>query len=56
MSNHHEYLGDGVYASFDGYNVCLSLGSHDNDPVIYLDPVTLKALIYYARKVPEFDD
>lgn len=24
------YLGDGVYAVFDGYHVLLRLGSHDN--------------------------
>lgn len=31
------YLGDDVYASFDGYHVCLHLNSHDSEPVIYLN-------------------
>lgn len=50
---HPEYLGDGVYATFDGYNICLSLGSHDDEPVVYLDPSVMKALQAYARKVPQ---
>jgi hypothetical protein len=42
-----EYLGDGVYAHFDGYGVWLTTGNHDRrlaDNEIYLEPKVLLAL------------
>ena len=45
------YLGDAVYASHDGYQVWLSLNSHDAEPLIALEPNVLKALIQYAQRV-----
>ena len=45
-----EYLGDGVYASTDGYDICLTtedgLRVHDT---IVLEPVVFSALIAYAK-------
>jgi hypothetical protein len=45
------YLGDGVYASFDGYHIWLHLGAHDNPGLIAIEPAVYEALIHYARKV-----
>lgn len=44
-----QYLGDGVYASHDGYHVWLSVGSHENQPVVALEPSVLSALVHYAK-------
>lgn len=44
-----EHLGDGVYASFDGYHVNLSVNDHRNHAVA-LDPYVLAALVEYARR------
>lgn len=41
------YLGDGVYASFDGYQIWLHVGAHTNPPVVALEPEVLKALNDY---------
>lgn len=39
------YLGDGVYAVFDGYGIELRANSHDKPTdVIYLEPLVLEAL------------
>lgn len=46
------YLGDGVYASYDGYHIELRLSDAKSPPVIYLDPTVMKMLnIYYDRVV-----
>lgn len=44
-----EYLGDGVYASFDGYHVWLAVNNHENDVVALEQPV-IDALARYARR------
>jgi len=41
------YLGDGVYASFDGYHVILDLRQQDNSQIA-LEPDVLKSLKLYA--------
>lgn len=46
-----EYLGDGVYASFDGYNIVLDLRAQDSTTRIALEPLVLSALITYAERV-----
>lgn len=47
MMTEKEYLGDGVYAQFDGYQVWLSVGLHS---VIAIDPDVLGRLNdYWAR-------
>lgn len=45
------YLGDGVYASFDGYQIWLHLGAHDNPRLIALEPGTYRSLMDYAQQV-----
>jgi len=45
-----EYLGDGVYASFDGYHIILDLRAQDNTTRIALEPSVLANLYTYAHK------
>ena len=44
--DHAEYLGDAVYASFDGYHIWLTTGD-GNDQRIALEPSVFNALIRY---------
>jgi hypothetical protein len=37
------YLGDGLYASFDGWQICLRAPREDGDHKVYLEPGTLGA-------------
>lgn len=41
------YLGDGVYASFDGYHVWLAVNHHQNK-VVALEPRVMSALFEHA--------
>lgn len=48
---HHkfeEYLGDGVYASFDGYHIWLKTQTGD---AIALEPSVLQSLMYYQARL-----
>ncbi|MDE2097120.1 MAG: hypothetical protein KGL39_07730 [Patescibacteria group bacterium] len=45
-----EYLGDGVYASFDGYQIWLAANHHENR-VVALEPEVMMHLIEYAAKI-----
>ena len=46
-----KYLGDGVYASFDGWHVWLHVGDHKNNPCVGLDPEVLANLFKYDKDV-----
>jgi hypothetical protein len=46
-----EYLGDGVYASYDGYYIWLTLGSHLNHPLVALEPAVLRKLFDYNKLI-----
>ena len=48
------YLGDGVYASFDGYQIWLAVNNHENK-VIALDSDVFKALVEYQNELKEED-
>lgn len=55
MNDNHDksrprYLGDGVYASFDGYQIWLAANDHRN-LVIALEPGVMSALVDYAEDV-----
>lgn len=41
------YLGDGVYASFDGYHIWLDLRGQDDTTRIALDPDVFSALLRF---------
>ncbi len=45
------HLGDGVYASFDGYQVWLHVNSHEAPPVVALEPGVLIQLTAYYREM-----
>ena len=47
----YEYLGDGAYARWDGYQIGLLVGDHRSEPVVYLEPEVLRALVAFARRV-----
>jgi hypothetical protein len=44
------YLGDGVYASFDGYQIWLAVNHHTNKQVA-IEPAVLLSLLSYAERV-----
>lgn len=44
------YLGDGVYASHDGFQIWLAVNNHLND-VIALEPNVMEILIRYYERV-----
>ena len=46
------YLGDGVYADFDGYHITLAANDHRN-VVIYLEPSVMSALKSYETWLVE---
>ena len=48
--NHNEYLGDGVYASYDGYQVWLAVNHHANK-VIALEADVYGNLKKYVEKI-----
>lgn len=50
---HQEYLGDGVYASFDGYQILLRANDPHTLNVIALDSEVLAALDRYKKYLEE---
>ena len=52
MKIEDRYLGDGVYASFDGYQIWLAANHHENK-VIALDSDVMKALVEYANHITD---
>ena len=45
-----QYLGDGVYASFDGYHIWLAANHHENK-VIALEPAVFQQLVQYEKEL-----
>ena len=46
------YIGDGVYAIFDGCGIWLHTGSHDKpDDRVYLEPEMLASLNRFVKEV-----
>jgi hypothetical protein len=48
------YLGDGVYASFDGYHIWLTTGSHREEEAtnkVALEPPVFDALHKYQQEI-----
>lgn len=44
------YLGDGVYASFDGFQIWLAVNHHANK-LVAIEPTVLLSLLSYAERV-----
>lgn len=47
------YLGDGVYASYDGFAIVLDLRAQDSTTRIALEPHVFTALAAYAKRVSD---
>jgi len=46
------YLGDGVYAIFDGYGIWLHINDHEHPTDrAYLEPQVLEALVAFDKEV-----
>jgi hypothetical protein len=50
------YIGDGVYASYDGYYIWLRAPREQGDHEIGLERPVLEALIRYAKRITGEDD
>ncbi len=48
-----QYLGDGVYASFDGYYIILDLRGQDNTTRIALEPEVMHSLFEYQKSLQD---
>lgn len=48
------YLGDGVYASFDGFSIALDLRGQDTTTRIVLEPAVVTALFNYRKRIDDF--
>ena len=44
------YLGDGLYASFDGWHLNLTVDNHENH-VISIDPSVMEKLLDYIDEI-----
>jgi hypothetical protein len=47
MSEHETYLGDGLYASFDGFMIVLRARRENGDHEVFLDQSTLQAFMQF---------
>ena len=53
MSERETYLGDGLYASFDGYQIRLRAPRDGGDHVVFLeDGLTLQAFFEFLDTLP----
>lgn len=50
LDNATEYLGDGVYASFDGYHIWLKTQRAHGLEAIALEPAVLEEFLRYVRR------
>ena len=57
MSQHETYLGDGLYCSFDGYQIRLRAprteGPFVVDHEVFLEPPTLAAFLEFVDALPK---
>jgi hypothetical protein len=51
MNLHETYLGDGLYASTDGYAITLRAPREGGDHYVVLEPVVLQAFERYVREL-----
>lgn len=51
METEETYLGGGLYASFNGYQICLRAPRYDGDALVYLEPPVLDALKRYVESI-----
>lgn len=49
-----EYIGDGVYACYDGFGITLRINDFDNPTdVAYLEEAVFQALVKFHKQVTE---
>jgi hypothetical protein len=48
--NKEECIGDGLYASFDGWQFCLRATRENGDHFVYLDPYVLAEFDVYRKR------
>lgn len=48
--NKEEYLGDGLYVSFDGWQFCLRAPRENGDHVVYLEPYAVKQFNDFVKR------
>jgi hypothetical protein len=52
MPDKNMYLGDGLYADFDGFHILLKANSPANPTdTVYLEPAVFAALMGYAKRI-----
>lgn len=56
IDRQHEYIGDGVYVAFDGYQIAIRVGSHENQPCVWFEPEVMATLVNYAKRVGVLKD
>ena len=49
--SNEDYIGDGVFVSFDGYQIWLRTPRENGDHEIALDPMVLSALFDYVKTI-----
>jgi hypothetical protein len=47
------YLGDGLYARFDGHGINLRAPRHDGDHWVYLEPEVYHSLLKFVDQLKE---
>lgn len=53
----HSYLGDGVYAKFDGHGIEIRVNDHRNPVAVYLEPEVLERLNkFYQHQLQKAKD
>jgi hypothetical protein len=52
VSEHETYLGDGLFASWDGWQVRLRAPRDGGDHEVFLDDSTLQAFIEFVETLP----
>jgi hypothetical protein len=48
-----EYIGDGVYVYFSGYDYQISVNDHRNAPVVFMEPEIVDRLYEFKKRIEE---
>jgi hypothetical protein len=55
MTESENHLGDGLYASFDGFQVRLRAPREGGDHEVFLEQSTLQAFLQYLDALPKIE-
>lgn len=50
LNKTRQYIGDGVYVRFDGYNIHIAVNDHNNE-VVVMEPDVIKRFIEYTERI-----